>query len=80
MIFNKCAQKLDGKIFDLLFFLVTQSDKFKAEHIKDSVEDTFEKVVPWISTNLALLVYNLQIVQGLDRALALISPAFEQNI
>ena len=76
-IFNKCAQKLDGKIFDLLIFLMTKTDKLKTKYIEDSVNDTFEKVVPRVSINLALLINYLQILQSLNNAWPLVSAAFE---
>ena len=56
---------------------MTQTGKLKTKYIEDSVNDTFEKVVPWVSINLALLINNLQILQSLDNAWALASAAFE---
>lgn len=56
---------------------MAQADKFITQHIKNGIKYTFKKVVPWVPTNLALLVNNLQILQGWDDALALVSAAFK---
>jgi hypothetical protein len=56
---------------------MTQTDKLKTKYIEDSVNDTFEKVVPWVSINLALLINYLQILQSLNNAWPLVSATFE---